>query len=280
VGCTMGEQDKAQFRSAVKEIKSAIVFEEWEPAMSPLTRLAMFDMLPVISELGVLDRSKLASAANLSHERKRLSDISFRRIQFAFAVVEKRGIEDFQLPQEQVNDGRVFLGCTPLNDSEVEILIQQTLDEANAAIRAREAGTEWATLAGDKYSCCGAANFAWLHILVKKRRAVPRASLNANMAAAAHYMLARFHVCSAQASRWQMDQVIEGYDNQKRTKIANGDRELNSMALTRGNPPFPPDFAIQKWAKRGSAEGDTDRRRCNSNESLPLLIPIVSGSDA
>ena len=33
----------------------------------------------------------------------------------------------------------------------------------------------------------------------QERRAVPRASLDANMAAAAHYMLARFHVCAAQA---------------------------------------------------------------------------------
>lgn len=142
------------------------------------------------------------------HDRGRLSDISFRRIQFAFAVVEQREIRDFQLPEEQVNDGRVFLGCTPLNDDEVRRLVRQTLDEANAAIRAGESGTEWATLAGDQYSCCGAARFAW-HILVKKRRAFPRASLNANLAAAAHYMLARFHVCVALASTWQMDRVID-----------------------------------------------------------------------
>lgn len=47
----MSEQDRDQFRSAVKGIKSAIVFEEWDPAMDPLTRLAMFDMLPVVDEL-------------------------------------------------------------------------------------------------------------------------------------------------------------------------------------------------------------------------------------
>lgn len=248
--------------------------------MAPLIRLAMFDMLPVIDELGFFDRSKLASAANLMHEQKRLSDVSYRRIQFAFAVIEKREIQDFQLPNDQVNDGREFLGCTPLNNDEVSRLIQQTLDEADAAIQARKVGTEWAMLGGEKHRCCGAAKVAWLQILVKKRRAVPRASLNANMAAAAHYMLARFHVCAAQASVWQMDQVIEMYDNKKRHAIASGDRDLNSMALTRGNPPFPPDFEVTKWAERGSADGDASRRRCNSAETLPLLVPEVNGSDA
>jgi hypothetical protein len=276
----MSEQDRDQFRSAVKGIKSAIVFEEWDPAMAPLTRLAMFDMLPVVDELGFWDRRKLASAAGLMHDQGRLSDISFRRIQFAFAVVEQREIRDVQLPEEQVNDGRVFLGCTPLNDDEVRRLIQQTLDEANAAIRAGESGTEWATLAGDQYSCCGATRVAWVHILVKKRRAAPRASLNANLAAAAHYMLARFHVCAALASTWQMDRVIEGYDNKKRNAIAHGDRDLNSMALTPGNPPFPPDFVITKWAKQGSVDGNSDRIRCNRNADPPLLVPEVNGSDA
>src|ERR1700752_1778243 len=73
VEAQMSNQDRDQFRSAVKKIKSAILFEDWEPAMAPLTRLAMFDMLPVIDELGFFDRSKLASAANLMHEQKRLS---------------------------------------------------------------------------------------------------------------------------------------------------------------------------------------------------------------
>jgi hypothetical protein len=117
-------------------------------------------------------------------------------------------------------------------------------------------------------------------ILVKKRRAFPRASLNANLAAAAHYMLARFHVCAALASNWQMDRVIEGYDNKNRQRIASGDRGLNSMALTPGNPPFPPDFAVTKWAKQGSVDGNADRIRCNPNADLPLLVPAVNGSDA
>ena len=275
----MGKFDQDRFHDAVRKIKSSF-FEDWGPALSPLTRLAMFDMLPAIDSLGFLDRQKLASAAQLNHGWDRLSGISLQRIRFAFEVIERREIRDFDLPEEQVNDGREFLGCTRLNEVEVRRLIDETLVAAKNAIQARVKGSEWANLAGAKYSCCGAVNFAWLEILVKKRRARPGASLDANMAAAAHYMLARFHVCAAQARVWQMDQVIDGYDTKKRRAIESGDKRLSSMALTPNNPPFPPDFGIAKWAKRGSVEGEADRLRCNANESLPLLIPEVSGSDA
>jgi hypothetical protein len=104
--------------------------------------------------------------------------------------------------------------------------------------------------------------------------------LISNLAAAAHYMAARFHVCAALASQWQMKRVIDGYDAKKRLKIGMGDRDLKSMALTPGNPPFPSDFAIRNWAYKGAADGNLDGVRCNSNAHRPILFPDVNGSEA
>ena len=158
-------------------------------------------------------------------------------------VIERREIDDFGLKDEnQVNDGREFLGCTRLTDDGVKAEIADALNEARIAIREGRKGTQYATLGGDEKRCCGEIRAAWLPILVGKRRAYNGASLKSNLAAAAHYMLARFHVCSAKAKDWQMDQVIDGYDNKKRNAIAHGDKELSSMALTPGNRPLPSGF--------------------------------------
>jgi len=95
------------------------------------------------------------------------------------------------------------------------------------------------------------------------------------MAAAAHYMLSRYHVSAALATRAQMKIVIDGYDAKKRAVIALGDRQMRSMGVT-DNPPFPPDFAITKWAYKGADDGEADRIRCNANADLPI-IPRVGG---
>jgi hypothetical protein len=159
-------------------------------------------------------------------------------------------------------------------------VITNALNEARIAIREGKKGTEYATLGGDENRCCGEIRVAWVPILVGKRRAFNGASLNSNLAAAAHYMLARFHVCSAKAKDWQMDKVIDMYDDKKRNAIAHGDKELSSMALTPGNRPYPPDFDIRRWTCQGSKDGELDRQRCNANASGPLLIPEVNGGDA
>ncbi|WP_147306423.1 hypothetical protein [Methylovirgula sp. 4M-Z18] len=277
----MGEIDRKQFRDAVIEVKKAWVFEDWAPVLTPLFRLAMFDMLPVLDELSGLDRAKLISAANLIQNQGRLGDISWRRLKFAVTVIEKREISDFGLNDDnQVNDGRVFLGCTRLVDSEVRAEIIKALDQARAAIKNGDKGTEYATLGGDENRCCGEACIAWNKVLVGKRRAQPGASLDSSLAAAAHYMLARFHVCAAKASIGQMDMVIDMYDNKKRDAIARGDRDLKSMALKPGSRPYPPDFGIKRWAKQGSIEGEADRQRCNANSSTPYIFPDVDGGEA
>ena len=109
------------------------------------------------------------------------------------------------------------------------------------------------------------------------QRRRPGSSLIANLAAAAHYMLARYHVCAAKAWPMQMKTIIDGYDEKKRTLIANGDRDMTSLALT-GNRPFPPDFAIRQWAYKGADDGELDRMRCNS-KAIRSPVPDVNGQE-
>lgn len=195
-----------------------------------------------------------------------LSPEATKRINWALWVVDGREIRDFGLPDDQVNDGREYLGCTRLDDAEVQKLIDGALSRAKVAV------------VGDKAyegePCCGVLRYAWLKVLVPQRQE-PGKSLISNLAAAAHYMLARYHVCQAKASQWQMKAIVEGYDVKKRVAIARGDTELKSMALTT-NRPFPPDFAIANWAKNGAVDGEKDRLRCNSTASPPIIAPNVN----
>jgi hypothetical protein len=77
-----------------------------------------------------------------------------------------------------------------------------------------------------------------------------------------------YHVCGADASVAQMKVIIDGYDQAKRLDIARG--TPNARAAT-GNPVFPPEFSVSKWAYRGADEGEVDRRRCNPNKSSPAI---------
>lgn len=271
----MGEKDQRQFIDAVTKAKSTFI-KNWGPAVDALSRLAMFDMLPALDAIDEGDRGviKVTAAGMLTKK-------AFSRIVFAINCVSGREICDLGIPEDEINDGREFLGCTRLDEDGVKKEIESALNEARIAIRDGKYADGKAVSDGVKgEACCGAVHAAWVPILVGKRRAKPGASLISNLAAAAHYMLARYHVCAAKASQWQMKQVIDGYDVKKRWKIGTGDRNLSSMALTPGNPPFPPDFAIRNWAYKGAAEGDVDRLRCNSDADRPLLFPEVNGSEA
>jgi hypothetical protein len=121
-----------------------------------------------------------------------------------------------------VNDARESLGCTRLGVGWVQQIINHALNTAGALNTADP--------------CSAAVGAAWSPILVNQRR-LPGASLIANLAAAAHYMLARCRVCAAKAAAWQMKIVIDGYDAKKRGLIADGDRDL-------GNPVAELAFAI------------------------------------
>jgi hypothetical protein len=219
----------------------------------------MLDLLPALESLDPRDVIQLQT---LEAQKNVIGERGAKRTWFARNVVWGREIEDQGLPDDQVNDAREFLGCTRLDVGGVQQIINHALNTAGAL---NSAGT-----------CCGAVGAAWSPILVNQRR-LPGASLIANLAAAAHYMLARYHVCAAKAAAWQMKIVIDGYDAKKRGLIADGDRDLKKIALT-GNRPFPPDFAIRNWANKGADDGEVDRLRCNS-KAIRSVFPDVNGQE-
>jgi hypothetical protein len=273
----MSEKDRQQFKDAVAKAKSTF-FEDWKPAVHAASRLAMFDMLAALAAISKSDREMLvrnAMAMFLPGSKE-----TFSRIEFAASVIDNREIYDLGLPEDQINDGRDFLGCTRLDSTEVQNTINDALNQARVAIRENRKGTGWATLGGDANQCCGVYAVAWTPILVEQRRAFPGASLLSNLAAAAHYMLARFHVCAGRATINQMKTVIDSYDAKKRIAIMSGDQELKTIALTKDNRPFPPDFAIRDWAYKGATAGEVDRLRCNSKTSPPVVFPDINGSEA
>jgi hypothetical protein len=272
----MGVIDQKQFTDAVSRAKGAgslgffgdgrySLSDDWVAALNALNRLAMFDMLPALDAITFDDRRWLIWVEQNKHV---IGDASLRRIASAKQIVENREIEDNGLPEALVNDGRQFLGCTRLDDFGVQQVIDDALSQAKVRVQNGERSFE---------PCCGVFAIAWLSVLVRKRRA-PGASLISNLAAAAHYMLARYHVCAAKATPWQMKIVIDGYDEKKRGAISRGDRDLKSVAIT-GNRPFPPDFAIRNWAKKGATDGEADRLRCNSRASQPVAFPDIDGSE-
>jgi hypothetical protein len=231
--------------------------------LAALQALSASDRRFLVSDLPRNPRAILRSPIQPTEDRRRiLGSVAFARIEFAIGVVDTREIKDFSIPLDQVNDGREFLGCTRLSDTGV----QQIIDDALVAARAMVSPS----------SCCGAIGKAWTKVLVPQRQ-TPGQSLISDLAAAAHYMLARYHVCAAKAAPWQMKVTIDGYDANKRFLIATGDGSMKGTALT-SNPPFPPDFAIKQWAYAGADEGHIDNRRCNSSSSYPF-VPEVNGKE-
>ena len=261
----MSVMDQWQFLDAVHRASSKFLpeVEDWAPAIHALNRLAMFDMLPALNATTPLERWMLTQ-----HATQFIGPVAAHRITWALKVIVGREIED-GLPTDQTNDGREYLGCTRLVDTGVKQIISNSLAQATVAVRGNPAYSS--------QPCCGEFAYAWVKVLVARRR-VPGGSLISNLAAAAHYMLARYHVCSAKATVGQMKFVVEAYDAKKRLAIALGDPDLKSIALT-GNRPFPPDFAIRAWADRGAGDGEKDRLRCNASQPPPIIAPTINQSE-
>jgi len=236
----------------------------WVAALNACNRLSMPDMLVALDGVQREDRLKMTNTLMPRGVPGGVPELGkgADRIMFAMVAVDAREITDVGLPEDQVNDGREYLGCTRMDDDGVRRVINESLSRGSAG------------RPGDP--CCGVVAAAWVDILVPQRR-LPGGSLISNVAAAAHYMLARYHVCAAKAFPWEMKTVIDGYDEKKRLLISQGDRDLRGIALT-GNRPFPPDFAIRKWAYKGADDGEADRVRCNSKARRPVF-PDINGQE-
>ena len=131
----MGITDQKQFTDAVARARAGghINFsgdpysrsDEWVAALHACNRLAIFDMLPAIQ---TINQTNLLDFLTVVEDNQNLiGQGAAQRIKFACYVVRGREIEDRGVPDDQVNDGREFLGCTRLDDGGVRQQIDSAL---------------------------------------------------------------------------------------------------------------------------------------------------------
>lgn len=136
----------------------------------------------------------------------------------------------------------------PVNDANVRILVARAM--ANF---------------GNADACCGQVEVAFRNL--QSARRVPGASLDLDLAAAEHYLFARFMVCTGTVSPAQMRALVIGYDAKKWIDRARGDP--NATATT-GNPVSPPNTDVVLWGLTGVSEGSRDHDRCNAGVRPPV----------
>lgn len=113
--------------------------------------------------------------------------------------------------------------------------------------------------------CCGTVEQAFRDLQAQRR--VPGASLDEDLAAAEHYMYARFTVCTGGISKIQMDAMVVGYETVKGILQAVG---LDSLMQTTANPTAPASQDSVIWGLAGSLAGKQDHDRCNSGVEAPV----------
>ena len=124
-------------------------------------------------------------------------------------------------------------------------------------------------------------HLAWLAL--KKHRGVPELSSEEDLAAAEHYLFARYAVGSAQVSGSQMSAQAVAYGGIKAT--AQG---LDGLI---GKPVFEPLMRNKKevptsaasagqvlWGLQGVSDGDKDRQQFNSHKDPPIFNPDFAQS--
>ena len=103
----------------------------------------------------------------------------------------------------------------PVNDGNVRVLIAGAL--ANA---------------GNGDACCGHVDVGFRDL--QARRQVPGASLDMDLAAAEHYLFARFMVCRGVVGPTQMRALIVGYDIKKWIDRARGKPNATATTIESG----------------------------------------------
>jgi hypothetical protein len=90
----------------------------------------------------------------------------------------------------------------------------------------------------------------------------PGGSLDENLAAAEHYMLARLVVCQGAISVTQMRAMVIGYDGLKMVG-------LGSLIRVTRNPTARASVGAIRWGLRGVDDGDAEHSRCNASVIPP-----------
>ena len=118
---------------------------------------------------------------------------------------------------------------------------------------------------GDADMCCGKVGIGFRAL--QAARQVPGASLDMDLAAAEHYLFARWMVCTGTVSPTQMKALVVGYDVKKWIDKFRG--KPNATAVTT-NPVSPPDSGVVRWGLKGATEGTADHDRCNAKMKPPI----------
>jgi hypothetical protein len=140
----------------------------------------------------------------------------------------------------------------PVNDTKVSTIIADALNNT-----------------GNSDACCGKTELGFRNLQAARR--VPGASLDMDLAAAEHYLFARFMVCTGTVSAMQMRAFVVGYDIKKWIDRVRGN---SNAAATTGNPVSPPDRGVVRWGLQGVVDGQTDHDRCNKAVSPPMWRPL------
>jgi hypothetical protein len=106
---------------------------------------------------------------------------------------------------------------------------------------------------GPGVSCCDRVKWAFRPLQAQRQQ--PGNSLDLNLAAAEHYMFARWMVCTGRVGPFQMRLLVRGYDMKKRWDRMLGDPDREAVTA---NPVSPPDEDVRAWGLRGVTDGETD----------------------
>ena len=110
---------------------------------------------------------------------------------------------------------------------------------------------------------------AWIEL--RERRQQPGGSTDLDLAAAEHYLFARFLVASGEVREGQMETIVEVYYNKKLNDSAKGN--ANAMAVT-ANPVSKPDKGVMNWGLLGAKHGAADHTKCRVSKRPPLWRSI------
>jgi hypothetical protein len=158
----MGAADQKQFTDAVARSKAGghVNFfgdpyansDAWVAALNACNRLAMFDMLPAVQAISLKGTEDLEFETVVEMNKDVIGQGAAERIKFACTVVWDREIEDCGVPDNQVNDGREFLGCLAWTTQGFSRRFS-TLWPADGRARLASHAAESTKLRGSTFSC-------------------------------------------------------------------------------------------------------------------------------
>jgi hypothetical protein len=137
----------------------------------------------------------------------------------------------------------------PTNDANVQRIITDAIGTAS----------------DDGDPCCGRLGNAFRALQAQRQQ--PGHSLDLDLAAAEHYMFARWMVCTGFVSPTQMRVLTSGYDLKKRLDRLLGSPNREQVT---SNPVSPPDRDVVRWGHLGVDAEAVDHDVCNAGTKPPL----------